>query len=285
MTSLKKKSIIGFVWDFVGKIGLQGVGFFVSIILARILAPEDFGILAIVTVFINLANVFLDFGFGTALVQRVEVTEEHYSSVFFMNIVMGILLGTFVFFLAPFIANFYNNEVLTNLIRVTSLSFIINAFGNVTRAHLSREMNFKLMSYASIASATISGAIAVYMAYSGYGVWSLVIQIIVGHVLSNVFLYMGCKLRFALKFNIKAAKELWGFSSKLFFAGLLNTIFINLDSLFIGKTLSPVTLGYYYRARSLESFSFRYTASSISSNPSASWVIFVSIMPSPLTSA
>lgn len=265
MTSLKKKSITGFMWDFAGKLGLQGVGFFVTIILARILSPEDFGVLAIIMVFINLANVFQDFGFSTALVQRADVTEEHYSSVFFMNLAMGLLLATIVFFSAPFIADFYDKSVLQDLIRVMSVCFIINAFGNVTRAHLRREMDFKLMSYTSISSAIISGIIAVYMAYTGYGIWSLVIQIIVGQLLSNVFLYLGCKLHFSLRFSLQSLKELWGFSSKIFFTGLLNTIFVNLDSLFIGKTLTPTTLGYYYRARSLENFSFRYTASSFSS--------------------
>ncbi len=265
MPSLKKKSINGLFWDFSGKIGLQSVGFFVSIILARILAPEDFGLLAIIMVFIGLAGVFLDFGFSTALVQRSEVTELHYSSVFFMNIIMGIVLGGLVFLLAPFIARFYERDILVNLIRVMSFSFIINAFGNVTRAHLRREMDFKIISYANIASAVISGGIAIYMAYHGYGVWSLVIQAILGQLLSNVFLYVGCKVHFALVFSLKPIKELWGFSSRIFFSGLIDTIFINLDSLFIGKLLSPTTLGYYYRAKSLESFSIRYTSGSVAS--------------------
>lgn len=265
MSSLKKKSITGFFWDFSGKIGLQGVGFFVSIILARILAPEDFGLLAIIMVFIGLASVFLDFGFATALVQRSEVTKLHYSSVFFLNIIMGLVLGGIVFLLAPFIARFYERDILVNLIRVMSLSFIINAFGNVTRAHLRREMNFKIISYSNIASAIISGAIAVYMAYNGYGVWSLVIQVILGQLLSNIFLYIGCKVHFALVFSLKSIKELWAFSSRVFFSGLIDTIFINLDSLFIGKLLSPTTLGYYYRAKSLESFAIRYTSGSIAS--------------------
>lgn len=263
MTSLKKKSVSGLFWDFSGKIGLQGVGFFVSIILARILSPEDFGLLAIITVFISLANVFLDFGFGTALVQRSEVTEQHYSSVFFMNLAMGCLLGTVVFFLAPFIADFYNKSVLVDLIRAMSVCFIINAFGNVTRAHLRREMNFKILSYASIGAALISGVVAVFMAYNGYGIWSLVIQVIVSELLTNTFLYLGCKLHFSLRFSFQALKELWGFSSKLFFAGLLDTLFGNIDSLLIGKLLNPATLGYYYRAKSLENFSFRYTASTM----------------------
>jgi len=261
---IKQKSILGLAWDLAGKIGLQGVGFFVSIILARLLSPEDFGILAIIMVFINLANVFLDFGFSTALVQKSEVTEEHYSSVFFMNIIAGIILAAIVFMLAPFIANFYDNETLTNLIRVMSISFVINAFGNVTKAHLKRELNFKLITYSSIPSAFISGAIALYMAYNGFGIWSLVIQIIIGQLLGNIFLFVGCQVKFRLKFNMNAAKDLWAFSSKIFSVGILNSLFSNIDSLLIGKLLSPSTLGFYYRAKSLESFSYKYTGDAIS---------------------
>lgn len=265
MATLKKKSITGFIWDFIGRLGLQGVGFFVSIILARILIPEDFGLLALITVFINLANVFLDFGFSTALVQRSKVTEEHYSSVFFMNVFVGFLLGILVFLSAPYVAHFYDNYLLINLIRVMSLSFVINAFGNVTRAHLRREMNFKLVTIANITAAFASGFIAVFMAYNGFGVWSLVIQILISQLLSNIIIYFGCKLRFKLFFKKKAAIELWGFSSKIFYSGLIDTIFLNLDSLLIGKLFSSATLGYYYRAKSLEGFSIRYTSGAISS--------------------
>ncbi|WP_158837714.1 lipopolysaccharide biosynthesis protein [Polaribacter sp. L3A8] len=264
MTSLKKKSLTGLIWDFVGKLGLQGVGFFVSIILARILLPEDFGLLAIITVFINLANVFLDFGFSTALVQRSKVTEEHYASVFFMNVIMGFFLAGLVFLAAPFVANFYEKEVLTDLIKVMSLSFVINSFGNVTRAYLRRAMNFKLMSITSLISAFISGFIAVFMAYNGFGIWSLVTQILISEILNNTLIYFLSKFRFKLVFSITAVKELWGFSSKIFLTGILDTIFINLDSLIIGKILNPVTLGYYYRSKSLENFSFRYTATTLS---------------------
>lgn len=264
MTSLKKKSVSGLFWDFSGKIGLQGVGFFVSIILARILSPEDFGLLAIITVFISLANVFLDFGFGTALVQRSEVTEEHYSSVFFMNLIMGCLLGTIVFTLAPYIADFYKKNVLTNLIRAMSVCFIINAFGNVTRAHLRREMNFKILSYSSIGAAIISGIVAVFMAYNGFGIWSLVTQVIISELLTNVFLYFGCKIHFSLRFSFQSLKELWSVSGGVFLSGLIDMLYFNIDSLLIGKLVSPIMLGYYYRSKSLENFSFRYTATSVS---------------------
>ncbi|MGM0934485.1 MAG: lipopolysaccharide biosynthesis protein [Bacteroidota bacterium] len=263
--SLKKKSLTGFAWDLSGKLGLQGVGFFISIILARLLAPEDFGLLAIILVFTNLAGVFLDFGFSTALIQRKEVNEKHYSSVFILNIVAGVFLTALIFLLAPIIAKFYDKPIMVNLIRVSALSFIINSFGNVTRAHLRRSMNFKAISYSNIIGALISGVVAVTMALTGYGVWSLVIQILIGQFLANIILYFFSPLRFSLKFNIQSIKELWGFSSKVFFSGIVDSLFINLDSLLIGKFISPTILGFYYRAKSLENFTFRYTAGSLAS--------------------
>jgi O-antigen/teichoic acid export membrane protein len=265
MSSLKEKSIKGLFWELGGRIGLQGVGFVVSIILARVLAPEDFGILAIITVFIELASVFLDFGFSTALIQRKEVTELHYASVFFLNVGMGFILALIVFLTAPFISSFYENSQLNALIRVMSLSFIVNSFGNVARAHLRREMNFKAISLAGIIASVISGAIAIYMALTGFGVWSLAIQSISNQMLGNIILYRLNPIHFKLKLCRDSIKELWPFSSRIFYSGFVDTLFSNFDSIIIGKILSPATLGYYSRAKSLQNFSFRYSASTIAS--------------------
>lgn len=265
MTSLKEKSLKGLFWDFSGRISLQGVGFVVSIILARLLAPEDFGLLAIVMVFIYLASVFQDVGFSTALIQRSEVKESHYSAVFYMNVVMGIILALLLFLIAPYLANFYGSPQLSNLAKFMSLSFIVNSFGLVPRARLQRDMNFKIISVTNILAAFISGAIAIYMACHSYGVWSLAVQVITNQFLANVLLYCFYKYRVSLIFNIDSIKELWGFSSRVFFTGFLDTLFINADALVIGKALNMTTLGYYSRAKSLENFTFRYTSSTLSS--------------------
>lgn len=263
MNLLKEKSLKGLFWVFTGRIGLQGVGFFVSIILARLLAPTDFGILAVITVFINLAAVFLDFGFGTALIQRREVKETHYASVFYLNVAMGVVLAAGLFFVAPFVAAFYENPQLTNLTRLMSLSFIVNSFGNVPRARLRREMDFKAISVTNIFAAIISGIGAILMALSGYGVWSLAVQSITNQFLANAFLHYFCRQRFSLRFSLYSLKELWGFGSRMFFNGLIDTLFINADSLAIGKVVNVSTLGFYYRAKSLEDFSMRYTSSTL----------------------
>jgi O-antigen/teichoic acid export membrane protein len=263
--TLKQKAMKGALWEFSGRIGLQGVGFFVSVILARILAPEDFGLLAIVTVFIYLAAAFVDSGFTTALIQRDEVNESHYASVFYLNVVLGFLLALIVFFLAPFIADIYNNNLLKNLIRFMSLSFIVSSFCNATRAHLIREMKFKLISLSNIIAALFSGIIAIYMATNGYGVWSLAVQSIINTLIANIILHIFSKFRYALKFNFNSIKELWTFSSRILLTGLADILFNNADTLVIGKLLNPAILGFYYRAKSLENFSMRYTAATISS--------------------
>jgi len=265
LSSLKEKSLKGLFWDFSGRIGLQGVGFVVSIVLARLLAPEEFGLLAIITVFINLASVFLDFGFSTALIQKQDVREEHFSAVFYLNVVMGLLLAAIVFFLAPLIGRFYEKEILLNITRLMAIGIFISSFGQVMRARLRRDMNFRPISLATIYAAIISGIIAMAMAWKGLGVWSLAVQSVILQLLTVIFLYLMCKLKINFRFSRSALSELWPFSSRLFFSGLLDTIFFNLDALIIGKLLSPATLGYYHRAKSLENFGFRYTASTIAS--------------------
>jgi O-antigen/teichoic acid export membrane protein len=263
--SIKEKSIKGFLWDFSGRLGLQSVGFVVSIILARLLSPGEFGLLAIVTVFINLATVFLDFGFSSALIQKSELREEHYSAVFYLNLSMGFLLSTIVFFLAPLVGKYYNNNVLINVTRLMSAGILISSFGQIMRTRLRREMNFRPISISNIFAALGSGFVAIFLAWKGYGVWSLAIQTVLVHLLSIVMLYLYTKQKISYKLNWTALKELWPFSSRLFFSGLLDTIFFNIDALIIAKLLSPITLGYYHRAKSLENFGFRYTASTLAS--------------------
>lgn len=264
MGELKRKSVFSLLWDLAGKLGLQGVGFFVSLVLARLLTPEDFGILAIVMVFINLANIFLDMGFNTALIQKPEIDHSHYSTVFFINISAGLILSFLVYSSAPYISSFYEREELKDIIRFLSLSFVISSFGNVTKAYLKRQLNFRIITYSSIPAAILSGAVALFLAYKGYGVWSLVVQVLLGHFFGNLFLYILSPIHFVPKMDKNAVKELWAFSYNMFRVGVLNSIFLNVDTLIIGKLLSPGGLGYYQRAKSLESFSYKYTGDAIS---------------------
>lgn len=263
--SLKQKSIRGFIWDLTGNISLQAFGFFITIILTRLLLPTDFGLIAIVTSIMYLGRVFFDLGFNVALIQKRNISNLHFSSVFFLNLITGFTLCVLFFFLAPVIANFYENNVLQNLIRLMSIGFIINSFGNVTRSYLRRKMNFKIISITNIIAAIISGIIALFMAYNGYGVWSLIWQLLINELLSNILIFILSKFKFSLYFDFLKIKELWNFSSKIFLSGFIDTVFNTIDSLLIGKVLNTATLGYYSRAQSLERFSTRYTSGSLSS--------------------
>ena len=229
----------------------------------RILLPKDFGLIAIATVFMNFANLIMDFGFSRALIQRKEVTEKHYATVFFINLIIGIILFILVFLSAPFIGIIYENEVLPLVIQVLSINFILSSFGNIIRAKLYREMNFKIISIVNIIASLLSGALALALAYSDYGVWSLVWQSLTLVFLTNVLLNIFKPSKVKPKFFRAEAKQLWGFSSKLFSSGVIDSIFLNLDQLVIGKVLSPSTLGFYYRAKNLENFAFNYTAGAL----------------------
>jgi len=265
MSTLKEKSIKGLFWDFTGRIGLQGIGFVVSIFLARLLAPEEFGIIAIITVFINLANVFVDYGFNIALIQKQDIDEKHFTAVFYLNVLMGFALSSIVFLLAPLIGQFYEKDILTNITRLMSIGIFISSFGHIMRSRLQRNLNFKLVSVANICAAIVSGVLAMVLAFKGFGVWSLAIQSVINQLLSNVLLYFFSKPHLSLTVKLNVLQELWPFSSRVFFSGLLDTLFYNFDSLIIGKLLNPSTLGFYQRAKSLENFGFRYTASTVAS--------------------
>jgi len=250
LESLQKKSFKAFYWDFSGKIAGQLVAFIVSIFLARLLSPADFGLLAMVNVIIAFSNIFLDLGLSVALVQKANIRDEHYGSVFWFNLATGILFTIILFFAAAPLAVFYENADIKDITRVMSLIFLINAFGRVISAKLHKEMKFDVPVKAQLGSAFFSGALGIAMAFAGFGVWSLVAQSLLFAVLSNLLLYLLEKWRPKLYFSWKALKELWGFGFRMFLSGVLNALYTNLDALIIGKLFPASTLGQYYRAKS-----------------------------------
>ena len=264
MNSLKSKSITGFFWSLIGRLSLQGIGFIIYVTLARILIPEDFGLIAIAMVFMNFTNLLMDFGFSKALIQRKELTVQHYSTVFFINLFIGISLFVVVNLLAPIIGRFYKNDFLILVIRLLSVNFIVSSFGNVTRARLYREMDFKIISIVNVISSILGGVVALILAYRNYGVWSLIWQSIVLTLSSNILINFFRPNKIKVKFYKKEFMELWYFSSNLFTSGVIDSIFLNLDQLVIGKVLSPAILGFYNRTKNLENFTFNYTCGILS---------------------
>lgn len=265
MENLKQKSIKAFTWDFLGKMANHSVSFIVSIFLARLLSPGDFGMLAMVNVFIMLSASLVDMGLGTALIQRKNVTDKHYSSVFFFNITVGSLLTLLLFFLAPLVGTFYENKELIPITQTMSLLFILNSFGNVIRAKLRKELIYNIPTKAGLISSLVSGITGITMAFTGFGVWSLVVQSLLRPIIANLYLFYSVRWRPKLQFAWQALKDLWSFGFRMFLSGIINSIFSNLDSLIIGKLFPPAILGYYYRARSLNSYIVQYSSASLMS--------------------
>ena len=265
MSSLKQKSYKAFGWDFIGRIGNQGIGFIISIILARLLTPADFGLLAMVTVVIGVSNIFSDVGLGSALIQRKDVNDEHYGSVFYFNLFVGFTLAITLFLCSDLIAKFYNRPEIKPLCQVMSLTFIVNSFGNVRRLWLYKNINYKIPTQSALMGIIVGGTIGVIMAFKGYGVWSLVAQSIMSGVVNNSYLYFATKWKPKFIFRLRALKELWKYGFNMFLSGIIETLSNQVDKLIIGKLFSPTDLGFYFRAKSLDTLVSTYTSGTLMS--------------------
>lgn len=263
-SSLKNQTISSVIWSAYDKIGSQLVAFIISVILARQLAPEVFGLIAMLNIFLAVGQSFVDSGFGSALIQRKKTTEEHYSSVFYFNIVLGIVIAIILYFSAPLIAAFFDQEILISLTRVLSLKFLILPFGLIQSNLLMKELNFKARTKVNVTATTLSGIIGITMAFSGFGVWSLVAKMISRDIFSSILLWIFNSWRPSLTFSFKALKELFAFGSRMFFSGLLNVIFTNIYQITIGRFFSPAALGYYTKARTIEQMPTKNISSIVS---------------------
>lgn len=263
MSSLKQKGFKAFIWDFLGQISNQLISFVISIVLARILNPSDFGQIAMINVIIGFSSVFMDAGLGVALIQKKEINENEYGTVFFFNITTGLILALLLFFSSNLIASFYHKQELVSIAKSMSLLFIFNSFGNVIRVKLRKEFNNKVLVKSRLFSAFICGIVGITLAFTGFGVWSLVLQGLLNPVLVNLYIFTSVKWRPKLVFNFESLKNLWGFGFKMFLSGILDGIFVNLDSVVIGRLFSSVKLGHYYRSRSLNSLIIQYSSSSL----------------------
>lgn len=257
------KLIKAFAWDFSGRVGGQIIGLVISIILARLLSPEEYGLIGMSTVFIALSGVFTNLGLSSALVQRSNPTEEHYSSSFYLNVFIALILTLVFIFLAPQIATFFNNKEITNLIRVLSLTLIINSFSIVQDARFRKEMNFRVLTRVKIISSVLSGILGVTMAFMRFGVWSLVAQSISSNLFLTLLLWFYSEWRPKLIFTIKSIKELWSFGINIFISGVIINLYDQLDSIIIAKLFSARDLGLFSRAKTLNRFAIKYSSDSI----------------------
>ena len=265
MSNLKQQGIKAFIWDFSGKLASQGVSFVISIFLARLLEPAEFGLIAMIMVVIGMASVFTDVGLGSALIQRKRVLPVHYASVFYFNVFVGLLLTLITYCSAGWIAQLYQNDALLPLAQVMSLSFVINGFGSVQSTKLRKELNYAVLTKAGFIAGLIGGMVGVTLAFQDFGVWSLVAQTLISGVAYNILLWSWSQWKPSWLFSVKALKQLWGFGFRMFLAELLNAIFTRLDYLIIGKLFLPVTLGFFQRAKSLNILVIQYSSGSLMS--------------------
>lgn len=247
--NLKSKTQKGLVWSFVERFATQGVQFLFGIILARLLSPEDYGTIAMPLVFLAIAQCFIDSGFSTALIRKPDLTEEDLSTAFYFNIGVGVICYFALFLTSPLIADFYNTPILSDLLKVTALATLFNPLCAVQQAILTRKIDFKTQAIVSLSGAIVSGSVGLVMAYSGYGIWSLVFQQVGGYVIRTILLWILGRWKPKRKWSWESFRYLWGFGSKMLGSALLDTTYNNIYPIVIGKFFSANDLGNYTRAQ------------------------------------
>ena len=253
------------VWRFLERFGAQIVAFIVSIILARLLDPVVYGTVALVTVFTTIFQVFVDSGFGAALIQKKNADELDFSTVFYFNIVVCFVLYAVMFFVAPLIAKFYDNSSLTPIIRVLSLVLIISGFKSIQSTYVSKHLLFKKFFWATLVGTVISAGIGIYMAFKGYGVWALVAQNLINHFVDTVLLWIIVRWKPKAMFSFARLKSLFKFGSKLLASGLIDVTYNQLRALIIGKKYSSEDLAFYNRGEQIPNLAINNLNSAIDS--------------------
>lgn len=245
---LKDKTVKGVGWSAADAFLGHGVTFLIGIVLARLLSPEEYGLIGIVTVFTTVLLGIVDSGFSNSLIRKQDVTDDDYNTLFFFNLIVSVILFILLFWGAQWIAEFFERPKLVALVRVMGLLLILQALSIVQDTRLKKRIDFKTKTKASLIAATSSGALGIGMAFMGYGVWSLV-----GQQLSRQLVYSGCLWIFnkwwpKLKFSVTSLRYMWGFGWKLLVSGLLNNIWLELKKVVVSKFYSPATLGQYSKA-------------------------------------
>ncbi len=244
-----EKAIGNFIWRFMERFGAQGVTLIVSIVLARLLDPAVYGTVALVTVFTSLLHVFIDSGLGTALIQKKDADDLDFSSVFFFNMAVCILLYLGLFFAAPLIAAFYNIPELTAIVRVLGLTLIISGVKNIQQAYVSRNMMFKKFFFATLGGTIGAAVVGIVMAYLGYGVWALVGQYLFNATVDTAVLWLTVRWRPKFMFSFERLKSLLGFGSKLLGVSLISTLYNDIRQILIGKLYTTSDLAFYNKAK------------------------------------
>lgn len=252
MDELRKKTLVGSLWMMVERFGYLTIQFISNLALARLLMPEDFGTIGIMMVFITLSNVFIDSGFSASLIQKKEITEKDKSTVFFTNLILSVIVYCLIFIFSPWIAYYFHNNELQNLLRVLGIILIIDAFCAIQNTILMRNMNFKLITQIKLAAIIIAASIAIFLAYKGFGIWALIVQYILYSIIRTITTWIFAKWRPSLAFSKKSFKTLFGFGSKLLLSTFVAELYVNFQQILIGRYYKPSDLGYYSQARQFQ---------------------------------
>lgn len=248
MASLRDRTLVGVFWNLAEQLAVKGISVIVTLLLAYFLSPEDFGLVAMMTVFISIATSLMDSGFRQALIRLPDARQVDFNTAFYANITLGFVAYLLLFFAAPLISGFYGEERLTALIRVTGLVVILNSFQVVQYACLSRAMNFKIQFRAAFPASLISAFVAIYIAYAGFGVWALIAQMLVSAFLVAAFLWWQKLWRPSLSWSTDSLKSMYLFGYKLFISGMLDTGFKNMYVVVIAKLFTTSIAGLYFFA-------------------------------------
>lgn len=244
-SSLKSKAVSGVIWTSIERFGTYFIQLIIGIIIARILSPDDFGIIGMTAIFMAIANTLLDSGFGNALIQNRERNETDYSTAFYFNTIVGIILYLILYFSSPLIAEFYKTPILIPVCRVIGFSLILNSLIIPQTAKLTAEFKFKELSFTTIITQTATGIIAIIAAYYGAGVWALVLQNVSSCFLRIFLIEYFTRWKPTKRFSVSSFKKMFSFGSKILCSGIINTIYSNLYTLVIGRIYNPTQVGYY----------------------------------------
>jgi len=263
--NLRKKTASGFVFKFAERAGAQGIRFIIQLLLARLLLPEEFGMIALVSVFIAICDVFVTYGFGNSLIANKDSDSVDFSTCFYFGLLLALVVYGIIFIASPAIASFYNNLKLTPVVRVMALRIPIAAFNTVQHAYVSKNMWFKKFFYATLIGTIVSGIVAVVMAYIGFGIWALVEQYLGNVLLDTICLWIIVGWRPTLEFSFTKLKAIYSYGWKILAVGLIDTVYSKLRSLVIGKQYSSEDLAFYSRGYLFPSFGMRLIEPTVNS--------------------
>ena len=247
--SLRRRFFTGMLWTFIQNIAVRTLGVVFTIILARLLTPEDYGLIGMLSIFIAISDVFIQSGLGQALVQKMNCTDEDFSTAFYFNIAVSILIYVGMFVSAPYIAIFYHEPQLVSLTRVLSFNFILGSLNIVQQAKLTKAMNFKSLAIISLISTTFSGIVGVTLALLGFGVWTLVAQALCSTLLRVFIFPFFTKWHPNCSFSRESFRHLWGYGSKILVTGIIEVVIRNLSNIVIGRFYDKEQVGYFSKAR------------------------------------